>query len=366
MIIPVEKKLYNPNESGLWWPGKRVNFKFNGAALLISGCGCCGKKYLVVAGQAAISLYNLACDYFKTAGCQIFHQQFREGEYVYGSRVRFNSANEIVATHQAVDYYSVSRFDLEGNLLGEAATGGYAQDFDFDEEGNVYIVGPYDNDYNPTEVVWKYNSTLTSQIWAKEFDNVYSMNRVGLWGDYVFIWDASHDMLRKLLKSDGSLVAASEVDGSRFMEVDSSGNIFMGWLSSNTYTIRKYDSSFNLIWDETFTGGGITYHYSAGMKGKANPLYDEDGNNLNTDDLYATLWGRYGNSYIVKVNSEGVEQWQNDLGSWGSKNIDVNNDLIYTVDGGSLRTYNPDGSLNRTQGGIYLYIGTIAISDYIS
>jgi len=41
MIIPVKKKLYNPREAGLWWPGKKVNFRFSNAALLIPGCGCC-------------------------------------------------------------------------------------------------------------------------------------------------------------------------------------------------------------------------------------------------------------------------------------------------------------------------------------
>jgi hypothetical protein len=119
------------------------------------------------------------------------------------------------------------------------------------------------------------------------------------------------------------------------LTLDSDNNIYVaGQLTSSTdRRARKYDSSFNLIWE--------TDNIPSLSSGVSDISVDNIGN------VYITSFNSSGNQ-LRKYNSSGVFQWERSHGDIVSRVCVDNNNNVYIVGGGSsnvlLRKYDTNGN----------------------
>ncbi|MEO8512225.1 MAG: T9SS type A sorting domain-containing protein [Ignavibacteria bacterium] len=236
--------------------------------------------------------------------------------------IKADSFGNIYVLAEKNNDFGFIKYDQNGNLLTVAShwPGGYnngkGEYFDVTSDGNVYITGYVNNNFNQWIYTVKYNTNGVLQ-WSKlyNYDNSDGSNdiKIDKDGNIVLVGGSSiggnnYALIIKYSSSGDTLWTRHFNNGqsnayfSKFM-FDNSNNIYIaGNLSiPGVCLIMKYNSNGNQQWFTTFTNNPSRSYggYGICLDGNSN-LYV-----IGTESVPFSGW----NDYLLKLNNSGTVIW---------------------------------------------------------
>ena len=190
-----------------------------------------------------------------------FDQLYGTGYYQMTSDFDPNAGTFDLTSEGAEDMF-LTRLDTNGNLVWAISAGGTGSetglDFDFDNHGNIYVVGTFDATFDID------SSTAVNNMTAQGSEDIF-----------VAVYDTSGQYLRAFsiggtgedvaesIKIEGGYMYITGHFNSSSIDFDpGAGTSMLSTSGSEDIFMAKYDTLGNLIWAESIGGADIDKSYS--------------------------------------------------------------------------------------------------------
>jgi uncharacterized delta-60 repeat protein len=312
---------YDPSGSLLW--KRRYNGPANGddgaTAIAVDAAG---NVYVTGYSVRVSSGRDYATLKYDTNGNLLWKRRYNGpgNAYDYARAIAVDVAGNVYVTGESYGVgsgydYATLKYDTNGKLLWEMRYNGPGSGDDrataitLDATGNVYVSGEsYGVGSGFDYATLKYD-TNGDLLWEKRYNgpanrddgataivvdaagNVYVSG-----GSYGAGYDRYHYTILKY-DTNGNLLwekhygPANPNDGETAIAVDAAGNVYVSGESAGNYATLKYDTNGNLLWEKLYNGQGNTPHQpqAIAVDGTGNVYVTGYSVRVNSDWDYATL-----------------------------------------------------------------------------
>jgi len=249
-------------------------------------------------------------------------QQTADGGFICaGSSDSDISGDKTENSHGGYDFW-VLKLDSSGSIQWQNTIGGNGQDFlnsiQLTNDGG-YICGGY-SDSNVSGDKSE-NSKGGTDYWIVKLDSAGNVQ----WDKTIggSLWDYMYSIQQT---SDGGYICGG------MSESNISGDKIENSQGGQDYWVVKLDMNGDIQWQNTIGGNQDDVLMSVNETTDGGFICGGYSLSWNTGDKIETSWGQE-DYWIIKLNSSGVIQWQNDIGSSGSEHFQS---IWQTSDGGFI------------------------------
>lgn len=279
---------------------------------------------VVVTGTSNNSYFTIKYD---SSGAHVWNQTYASGGLNTARGVATDSLNNALVTgHNAVGaYYTIKYNASNGAQLWakQNTAGDLAYGVAVDSNDDVLVTGAGNNDY----LTYKYNGVNGAEIWNATYDNggidnarhvaVDSSDNVIVtgYGDNISVGSTTVDFFTIKYDTNGNHVWNSSYDSGQNdyaygVDVDSLDNVIVAGYNGTfgvamDYTVIKYDSSGNHIWNRTMHRATFDIAQSVAVNQFDDIIVTGYSGTIGAYDYFTVFYDKDGNNFLNLTFSAG-------------------------------------------------------------